>query len=139
VEVQTLADTGKMIKLKNILKEIEVGLPLSKKEILNWWFNKGNIYLLSYLNHSPSLNQFLSDNGYDNLEDYLEDEFGFEENVIPEIIEYVEAYYKIFKSNEIFVTTFGDRYGTFTKGTSYKNIEIEYIGDDQYYLYCNNY
>ena len=128
-----------MIKLKNILKEIEVGLPLSKKEILNWWFNKGNIYLLSYLNHSPSLNQFLSDNGYDNLEDYLEDEFGFEENVIPEIIEYVEAYYKIFKSNEIFVTTFGDRYGTFTKGTSYKNIEIEYIGDDQYYLYCNNY
>ena len=128
-----------MIKLNNILNEIEVGLPLGKKEILNWWFNEGNIHLLSYLTHSPSLNQFLSDVGYDDLKYYLEDEFVFEENVIPEIIEYIEAYYKVFKPNEIFVTTFGDRYGTFTKGTSYKNIEIEYIGYKQYYLYCNNY
>jgi hypothetical protein len=132
-------DIGKMIKLENILKEIEVGFPLSKKEILNWWFDEGNIYLLSYLTTSPSLNQFLSDVGYDDLKYYLEDEFGFEENIIPKVIEYIEAYYKVFKPNEIYVTTFGDRYGTHSKGTSYKNIEIDYIGDGYYSLYCNNY
>ena len=133
-------DIGRMIKLSNILNEIEVGLPLSKKEILDWWFNDGNIHLLSYLTHSPSLNQFLSDVDSDNLKYYLKDEFGYdEEDVIEKTIEYIEAYYKVFKPNEIYVTTFGDRYGTFTKGTSYKNIEIEYMGDNQYYLYCNNY
>ena len=132
-------DIGRMIKLNNILKEIEVGLPLSKKEILNWWFNEGNIYLLSYLTKSPSLNQFLSYEGYDNLEDYLEDEFAFEENIIPKIIEYINGYYRMFKPNEIYVTTFGDRYGTDIKGTSYKNIVIEHIDDNYYYVYCNNY
>ena len=128
-----------MIKLKNILKEIEVGLPLSKKEILNWWFNKGNIYLLSYLTYYPSINELLSNNGYDNLEDYLSDEFGYEEKDIMEYIPYIEGYYKVFKPNEIYISTFGDGNGTDIKGTSYKNIEISYMGDGDYYLYCNNF
>jgi len=128
-----------MIKLKNILKEIEVGLPLSKKEILNWWFNKGNIYLLSYLTHYPSIKELVSNNGYDNLEDYLSDDFGYEEKDIMEYMPYIEGYYKVFKPNEIYITVFGDGNGTDIKGTSYKNIEISYMGDGDYYLYCNNY
>jgi len=143
VEVKTLVDTGKMIKLNNILNEIEIGLPLSKKEILNWWLNNGNIYLLSYLTHYPSINELLSNAGFgnpSNLEDYLKDEFGYEaEDDITENIEYIETYYKVFKPNEIYVSTFGDRYGTDIKGTSYKNIKIGYLGDGYYYVCCNNF
>ena len=141
MEDQILVDTGKMIKLNNIIKEIKVNKPffLNKKQLLDWWFNKGNIYLLSYLTHSSSVEELLSNNGYDNLEDYLSDDFGFEEKDITEFIPYIEGYYRIFNPNEINISIFGNGYGTNIKGTSYKNMEIEYIGDREYYLYCNNF
>ena len=132
-------DTGKMIKLNNIIKEIKVNKPLNKKEVLNWWFNEGNIYLLSYLTYTLSVEELLSNAGYDNLEYYLEDDFGLEPYQIKSFIKYIEAYYRMFKPNEIRVSTFGDRYGTDIKGTSYKNIVIEHIDDNYYYVYCNNY
>lgn len=139
MEDLTLAGTGNMIKLKNIIKEIKVNKPLNKKEVLNWWFNEGNIYLLSYLTHYPSVKELIAGGGYNNLEEYLTDDFGLEQYQVKSFIEYIEAYYRIFKPNEIKVAVFGDKDGYDVKGTPYKNIIIDYLEGGYYYLYCNNY
>ena len=142
MEVQILADTGKMIKLKSIINEIKVNKPLNitdKKTLLDWWWENGNYHLLSYITHSSSLNGLINDWGYDNLEDFLADEFNFEGDEANLYKNYIESYYRMFKPKEILVSFFGDGNGADTKGTSYKNIEIIYMGDRNYVLYCNNF
>lgn len=131
-----------MIKLNKLLTEIKVNKPVNitdKKALLNWWFDEGNIYLLSYMTHASSVEELISNEGYDNLQNYLEDYFDFEGDKVSLYETYINNYYRMFKPKEIYVAAFGDDYGTDIKGTPYKNIIIEYLGYSKYMLYCNNY
>jgi hypothetical protein len=135
------AKESNMIRLNKILNEIKINKPfvLNKQAVLDWWLNEGNIYLFSYMTKSPSANELVSDEGYNDLEEYLTDQFGMDPDKITLYESYIAIYYRMFKPKEILVDIFGDDYGTFTKGTPYKNIIIEYIGNREYMLYCNNY
>jgi hypothetical protein len=135
-----------MIKLKQILNEIEIGIPLSKQEIVDW-FIKNEIDILQVLTESPTFKDFLAYFGARNLEDWLEDEENFgSPQYAEEIVNHIDAYYDRFKPNEIKVKAFGE---TFTDDSGkapiikssipYKNIEIIRKSKVEYYLYCNNF
>jgi hypothetical protein len=138
VEVKTLVDIGRMIKLNNILNEIEVGIPLSKQEILNWWFSN-DIDLLSQLTTNLTLNDFLIDYEVDDIDGFTDYNYNNRNDYTNNVKRYIEAYYNRFKPNEIHVSTFGSNDEIDIKGTPYKNIEIGYMGGGYHYVYCNNY
>jgi hypothetical protein len=138
VGVKTLADIGKMIKLENILKEIEIGIPLSKQNIADWWLNEGDVNLFRWINRHSSLKDLLDDGGYTSLEGMIDGDWADDYTDVEKTVEYVEAYYKMFKPKEIFINIF-DTDGIYIKGISYKNIIINYIEDGAYYVFCNNF
>jgi hypothetical protein len=139
-----------MIKLNNILKEIEIGIPSSKQDIINWFIkNDENISTLDEISSRSTLNDFLSFYNFTNLDEYIEYQYGDEVSERTEDLkEYIEAYYHKFKPNEISLQMieegmFKDSEGEVVKMTNgsipYKNINLIYIGGGEYYLYCNNF
>jgi hypothetical protein len=138
-----------MIKLKQILNEIEIGIPSSKQDIVNWFIKNDNISILEEISSRSTLNDFLSLYDITNLDEYIEYQYGNEVSERTEKLkEYIEAYYNKFKLNEISLQMveegmFKGSEGEILKMTNgsipYKNINLIYIGDGEYYLYCNNF
>jgi hypothetical protein len=127
-----------VIKLNNILKEIEIGIPLSKQNIVDWWLNEGDVNLFRYIYRHSSLKDLLDNGGYLSLEGFVDEAWADDYTDVEKTVEYIEAYYKMFKPKEIFIDIF-DTDGISIKRTSYKNIIIGYIEDGAYYIYCNNF
>jgi hypothetical protein len=76
-----------MIKLVDILKEIKINKPLTKKQILEWIINNGNEFITDYESWEELV---------DNIGDENENEWG------EEIVNYFKAYFDNFKGDEIY-------------------------------------
>jgi len=126
-----------MIKLNNILNEIEVGLPLSKQDIINWWFNN-DLHLFSQLTQQPTLDDLLKNYGVNDIDGFIDYNYDEPNDYSDNVKLYTEAYYNKFKPKEITVVMFERRDEIDIKGTPYKNIEIGNWDSDQY-VYCNNF
>ena len=132
-----------MKKIDEIIEqviEIKVGKPLSitKPQVLDYFLNN-NAYLLARLTQSEDVQELVSNDGFEDLEDLLVNNFGYADNDLEEVKKYIDAYFTLFKPGEIYVDTFGDGNGTTLSGnTKYSNIDISYIGNDEYVLYAHN-
>ena len=132
---------NKLHKIIAQVTEVKIGKPIhiSKDDLLDWWF-KNDPYTLGRLTQEPNVDALVQSEGYDNLEGYLIDNYGYGGESLEKVIKYIEYYYKLFKHKEIYVETFGDGNGMKFKsnGVNYAFIDISYRGNEDYIFYAHN-
>jgi len=129
---------NKLHKIIGQIVEVKVNKPttITKPQVLNYFFDN-NVFLLAMLTQSKDVQQLISDEGYDNLDDYLIDNYGYVDK-LEEVKAYINSYFRYFKPGEIYVTTFGDGSGVDLRDMKYSNIDITYEGNNEYVLYAYN-
>lgn len=125
----------KKSELKKIIKEIKVEKPLSKEKLIKFLFEE-HPYLLEVMVNSNSIQELISN--FSSIGDFLESEFGYNDADFSKLVKYIELYYRYFKPREIYVSIF-ERAGINIKSpVGYKNIILEYIGDNEHIVFCHN-
>ena len=121
------------------VNEIKVDKPnsITKQQVLDYFFNY-NVFLLSMLTRSKDVQELIDNDGYNNLNDYLMDNYGYDGDKLKEVKIYINSYFKYFKPSEIYVATFGDGSGVELRNMTYPNIDITYNGNNEYVLYAYN-
>lgn len=134
----------KQIIKEEIQKEIKVEKPLNKKDIISFFFDKSpnpDIFILEILTNYNSLDNLLKSHHYNSVNDWLETDFGFDnENSIKEYTKYINYYYKVFKPKEILVETFSyNGLSIDLNNLNYKYLEIIYMGSEEYVILYSNF
>jgi len=117
------------------INEIKVNKPVSKKELYDF-FENNHFHLLISLSQSYTLEKLIE--GYDNIEEYLRIEWGYEQDIIPSLINNIQNYYKIFAPNEIDARYLSE-HDDFndSNNNKYKNISIG-NGDGDWFVFRHN-
>lgn len=123
------------MKLKTLLTEIKIDRGLTKKQIFDF-LKDGHIYLFAQLANAESVEELLENWGFNTLEEFLDDEFGYYEESIPAVAKYIKAYYKAFKPGDIIVEIFED--GVEIHPTKQYNTILCIYGGGTTYLICHN-
>jgi len=139
-----------MIKLTNIVDEIRINQPINifPKDLIQNIIDI-NPWLITTIDSYTNLDDFLKEEGYPSLEEYLydmgygdEDENGtvtMDENG-QKLLQYFPLYYKLIKEGDILIYYFKDDDVNITSPIPYKNINIIVLDDnDGSILYCNNF
>jgi hypothetical protein len=86
----------------SLVKEV---LRINKNQIIQF-FHDGHIYLLEEIsdgvNEGQNLEQFLEGCGVNSVEEFLQEEYGYESNMA-NITLYVKAFFSSFKAHEIWI------------------------------------
>lgn len=88
------------MKLKDILNEIQVSRPLSKRAAFDAIYDF-NPWLCNYVYGAPSLDEFINNLGYDNISDLLESEYSYEGDELKKAIHIITDYYKVIKPGDV--------------------------------------
>lgn len=125
----------KKSELKKIIKEIKVEKPLSKEKLIKFFY-EDHAYLLEVMVISNSIQELISN--FSSIEDFLESEFGYDDKDFPKLIKYIELYYRYFKPREIYVSIFRQSKINIKSPVGYKNIIVEYMGENDHIIFCHN-
>ncbi len=68
------------MKLTQLLKEIKINKPISKKEVLDTFIDKDYCFLLGDLNNFSTLDEFLNEKEMDDVKAYVIDCYGYEDD-----------------------------------------------------------
>ena len=120
-----------MISLLKIINELEIKNPTVNKKALFEELKNNHIYLLYNLTTSTSLENFYTDDGYDSLEEYLTDDYGYGEENISYLIKLIEKYYSAFKYGEVMVFRNPTNHGKELKQDISLYNTLEVIEDDE--------
>jgi len=127
-----------VITFREILPEIGVNKPLTKAEIIKWFIDSGETYLLSDLNFFSSLGAFIKKYEKNSLEEFLKLTLGIEDEDIEKYTQYINAFYKSFKYDEIKVELLYDNKIDRLNISNYKNMYINTMDDENMIIILHN-
>ena len=130
-----------MIKLKSILPEIKLAGNNNKKQVLST-LAENHPYLLERLSDDldkfGNIQNFLNNSGFQNMEQFLDGEYGYEEDGIKEITNLCNLFFALFKPKEIWCSVIGDgSHGRFDI-QQYKTMKIEGAEDGEFLILLHN-
>lgn len=126
--------------INGLQSEIKINKPINKKQLFDLLYND-HIHLLMTLGFYKTLQEFMNDEGITNKEhisEYLEDMYGYENDISEQIMEYVSSYFQHLSS--IVSTNWGssDEDLTFTDNNNFKTLIVGATNDGDPYIIRHN-
>lgn len=129
-----------MEKVKRPINELEIKNPTVNKKTLFEELKNNHIHLLYDVTTSTSLKNLYMDEGWPTLESYLEENYGYDEEMVSYLVELIKKYYSAFKYGEVMMLSNPTNHGKELKQdiSMYKTLEL-FEDDGGMYLILHNF